>query len=200
MRDSPFRDARLQVLAGIFGLRLFLVSLSILFLAGIIAFIVARWQLELRGAWPRDLPPLPRLLWLSTVVLAISSFFVQFGLHNLTRARMQRAKSFLLLATLLGIAFLLVQAKCWLQWMEPASQRWHDSDEYRFALTNFYVLTGIHALHVIAGLIPMAIVSRKVFDEQLGPDNCSSVRYVATYWHFLGLIWLMLYGTLLLSQ
>jgi len=199
MRDTPFSDHRSRFLAGVFGVRLFIVSLTMLFGASLLAFVIIRVQLHEKRLWPENLPDLPPLLWLSTAVLLVSSVTMQWALVSVRRDELDSLRIGLALTTVLGAAFLLVQARCWLIWMEPISQQWLDSDEYRFALTSFYILTGLHALHVIGGLVPLAIVTRNAFAGMYSAEHHSGVRYTAMYWHFLGAVWIVLYAAMLIG-
>src|SRR5688500_12825937 len=150
MRITPFRDQRTRFLAGKLGLRVFLISLGILFGASLVGFLVIRLQLGARNLWPANLPPLPKALWLSTIVLIISGVTMQRGLNAIRTGRdLAVATNSLVMTTLLGWTFLVIQAACWLTWLEPVSSHWHDSNQFRYALTSFYILTGLHALHVI---------------------------------------------------
>lgn len=199
MRDTPFADHRSRFLAGVFGVRLFIISLTMLFAASLLAFAIIRVQLEQKHLWPDNLPDLPLLLWLSTGVLLVSSVTMQWALVSIRHDQQDSLRVGMALTTVLGAAFLLSQTRCWLIWMEPISQQWLDSDEYRFALTSFYILTGLHALHVIGGLVPMAIVSRNAFAGVYSAEHHSGVRYVAMYWHFLGAVWVVLYAAMLIG-
>lgn len=197
MRDTPFSDHRSRFLAGVFGLRLFIVSLSVLFAASLLAFAIIRVQLTQKFLWPDNLPDLPPLLWLSTAVLAVSSATLQWALVSIRRGEQDSLRIGMALTMVLGAAFLLSQTRCWLIWMEPISQQWLHSDEYRFALTSFYILTGLHALHVVGGLAPMAIVTRNAFAGLYSAKHHPGVRYIAMYWHFLGAVWIVLYAAML---
>jgi cytochrome c oxidase subunit III len=200
MRVTPFHDHRSRFLAGRFGLRLFLVSLAMLFGASLVGFFVVRWQLGQRHLWPGDLPSLPWELALSTAILVLSSVSMQSALNSIRAGRADSLRHGLLLTFLLGSGFLLIQVRAWIMWLVPIAQRWDYSDEYRFALTSFFVLTGLHALHVVGGLIPMAVVTRNAFVGVYSREWHPGVQYVATYWHFLGVVWLVLLAAMLLGR
>lgn len=181
-------------------MRVFLVSLGMLFAASLVGFAVVRWQLGQRSLWPADLPPLPSGLLLSTLILIASSVTMQWALNGIRAGRGERLRSGLLLTMLLGIGFLLMQMRCWLVWLAPISQQWSQADEFRFALTSFYVLTGLHALHVVGGIVPMAIVTRNAFRDAYSADFFPGVQYTAMYWHFLGAVWIILYAALWIGR
>ncbi len=73
----------------------------------------------------------------------------------------------------------VVQALCWLTWMEGFRRSVPGADR-AFVLTSFYVLTGLHAIHVVGGLVPLGVC--------------------ALYWHFLDAVWLAVFLTLMLGS
>lgn len=197
MPRTPFADSRMQFRAGAFGIAVFLGSLGMLFAATLLAFFIVR--LEIGRGWP-DLPPLPRILWGSTLTILFSSAALQRGLIWIRRGQADMLKRYLLVTLALGVLFLMLQTVAWLQWLPQAAQRWRESEEagLRFALTSFYVLTILHALHVIGGLIPMAVVATRAVRRRYSAAQHSGVQYMAMYWHFLGAVWLVLFASLML--
>ena len=57
----------------------------------------------------------------------------------------------------------------------------------------FYVLTALHALHILGGLIFLATVTAKSFAGRYSPDYHPGVTYAAMYWHFLDVVWLIMF-------
>ena len=74
-----------------------------------------------------------------------------------------------------------------------------NATEVRYLLTSFYVLTGIHAAHIVGGLIPLIIVATRATTGRYTPAYYPGVRYTAMYWHFLDVVWLTLFVTLQLG-
>ena len=196
-RITPFDNPAARFIAGRFGVRLFLASLAMLFLATIVGFIVIRVQL--RGVWPGDLPALPPVLWISTAVLGLSSVTHQWGLAGIRLGQSGRLRAAMWMTTALALMFLALQSAAWLAWLGVASSRWSESAEHRFALTSFYIMTGLHALHVIGGLVPMIIVTAGAGRDRYRAEDHGGVAHCAMYWHFLGAVWAMLYITLLIG-
>lgn len=196
-RVTPFDNPVTRFMAGRFGVRIFLVSLGILFATTLIAFLVIR--IQIKDSWPTDLPALPGLLLLSTGVMILSSVTLQRAMSGVRGNRPARTRSMMVVTLGLGLGFLVLQGMCWWSWLEVVSGRWGESAEYRFALSNFYVLTGLHALHVIGGLIPMFVVTRRAFGRGYTPDDCAGITYCAMYWHFLDGVWVILYLSLLIG-
>jgi cytochrome c oxidase subunit III len=71
-----------------------------------------------------------------------------------------------------------------------------DFSRHLYAWT-FYFLTGLHAVHVLGGLIPMFFVTVRAARLGYTRENHRSVAYLAMYWHFLDVAWITLYLTLL---
>jgi len=196
VRDA-FRDEASAFRAGRLGLRIFLASLGMLFAAAMIGSIIV-----LRDVAPLapdlTVPPLPRLLVASTGVLLLSSASMQWALVGVRAGRQSPLRGGLLITLALGAGFLVLQGACWLQWQREVAAQWEQAHDARYLLAAFHVLTGMHALHVVGGLMPMLLVARRALAGRYSPVRHAGVHYVAMYWHFLGVVWVMLYATLLM--
>jgi len=193
---TPFSSPQARVAAGTLGMRLFLLSLGVLFGATVIGYISIRLMAIHE---PLDLPKLPRGLWLSTVVLIASSVTIQGAVVAVRQGRPGRMRAGLASTTALGMTFLIVQASCWIAWAEPMRASLQQSEQ-RFLLTAFYVLTGLHAVHVIGGLVPLAVMTRRAYAGRGSDPQHAGVIYTAMYWHFLDAVWLVLFVTLLVGS
>ncbi len=194
--SSPFADRRARLSAGRFGMRLFLLSLAVLFAACVIGYAVIRWQAQAEEV--PDLPPLPAGLWLSTLLLVASSGTIQWALPGARDGRTSHLQLGLLVTTGLGLGFLAVQAYCWVTLAGPLAATLTDLQKL-YVLTSFYVLTGIHALHVIGGLIPLVVVTSRARRGRYSADDHAGVQYCTTYGHFLDGVWLILFATLMIG-
>jgi cytochrome c oxidase subunit 3 len=193
---SPFADEQARFAAGMQGMRLFLLSLAILFGSCLIGFICIRL---LAVDVPEDLPPLPAGLWVSTMLLLASSVFMQAAVVGARRERHGALRVGLGATTLLGVAFLAVQTACWISWAGPMRASLGGAERV-FLLTGFYVLTGMHALHVVGGLVPLAVVTVRAWAGRSAQASLPGVTYTAMYWHFLGAVWVVTFATLLLGM
>lgn len=194
--QSPFRDERSQFAAGRMGMWIFLVSLGMVFAAVVVAYIVVRLQLVSEDDWkPEDTPGLGWLLVLSTVLLVGASGTLWGGTRAARSGGTGRTVGGWMAATsLLIVGFLVSQTFAWID-------LWRANlvfDESLYAWT-FYVLTGLHALHVIGGLGPLALTTRNAFLGRYGkePTSRAGLLYCGMYWHFLDAVWLILYVVLL---
>jgi len=168
------------------GLVLALLGMSTLFVVFLVASLLLRRNAP---SWPPPGAPVPpRGLWISTlVILASSATFVLA-----TRAREALALRRWLAITLdLGVVFLVVQALLWRTVF--ASGRFTFSDAYG---TIFYSLTGLHAAHVIGGLVFLFRTLRRARRDATAPRTRVAVSLCSTYWHFMGGVWVVVFVVL----
>jgi cytochrome c oxidase subunit 3 len=177
--------------AGTIGIAILLVSLAVLFTASIVAFLILRSRAH---QWPPPgFPPIPRTLWLSTIVIVISSFTIQSAVNAIKRDNQRKLVRMLWTTFFLGILFLVLQTLNWIEFYDrltPATQL------RGLYLGMFYVLTGLHAAHVIGGLIPLGVVIHVARRGNYSRNYYPGVRYSTAYWHFLDIVWLILFCVL----
>lgn len=195
-KSSPIVDPRSRVAAGVLGLRLFLLSLGILFGAVLIGYVVVRLSPALESTI--EIPPLPRGLWLSTLFLLCSSGTIHLALTGVRRERPRWLRAGMVATIALGLAFLATQTLCWVSWAGPLRSSLAEAQR-AFLVTSFYVLTGLHAIHVIGGLVPLTVVTSRAFGDRYTSADHAGVRYCAMYWHFLDVVWLVLFATLMVA-
>jgi cytochrome c oxidase subunit 3 len=178
--------------AGSIGIALLLVSLSVLFIASMVAFFLIRMKtMAEKPIWPPPgMPAVPQSLWLSTAVILMTSVFVQLAYNAIRRDDNPSLRMHLLITFVLGVIFLGLQAFNWWEFHHAIRPGMAVSGAY---LGGFYVLTGLHAAHVIGGLIPMAIVYVRATRGRYSRNFHPGVRYVAFYWHFLDIVWIFLF-------
>jgi len=163
-----------------FGLFAFLGTVSMLFIGFTSAYILRRasadWQ-------PLAAPP---ILWLNTVALAASSLTLELARKRLRGWDPRGSQGWLLATGLLGLAFAAGQITGWRQLADRGvflSSNPHSSF--------FYLLTGVHVVHLIAGLVWFGVVLRRLHRMTLTPGE-DGLRLFATYWHFLAALWIYL--------
>ena len=93
---------------------------------------------------------------------------------------------------LLGVLFVLIQAVAWFQWHGDVASLWNQNGVPRVAAAGFYLLTGIHAVHVVGGLVAVGVVL--LMAAKVGARHMSQgvIRGCAMYWHFLDVVWIIL--------
>jgi cytochrome c oxidase subunit 3 len=177
--------------AGTMGMWLLILSLSILFAASIGGYLVVRSRAE---AWPPPgMPALPSGLWVSTIVILISSGTIQAALVSARRNLYGLLIGAMLVTTLLGLVFLASQAVNW-AWL-ISIRATAATGLYMFT---FYLLTGLHAAHVMGGLVLLTTVTVKSFRGRYTAAYHPGVKYAAMYWHFLDVVWVVMFVLLFL--
>ena len=174
-----------------FALLLALIGISTLFLV-----LVAVWVLLRRGepdpARGASFLP-PDALWVSTLVLLASSAAIERGARAARGGPSSLVARWLGASLLLGLGFLAAQGVLW--WSLVQRGLVPASGAYGAVL---YAMTGLHALHVAGGLVAMAGAIVRLRGP-LGPlDRAPRIRLCATYWHFMGAVWLALFAVLYL--
>ncbi len=181
--------------AGTFGMVLFLIALTMIFAATILGYFYMRSE---SPRWPPPgSPPLPRGgLWLSTGVLLLVSLAVQWALRSVRWDRQTALRAALVVTAALAMAFLVNQAR---NWNEVRSILVPPGGRVRAYTSTFYILTGTHALHVLGGLLVLAVVTWKAFRGDYSSVYHPGIRYSVMYWHFLDVVWLILFAVLLVT-
>jgi cytochrome c oxidase subunit 3 len=135
-----------------------------------------------------DWPPLsaPDVLWANTGLLVLSSVTLEVARRRLRGWDFPAAHGFMAATTFLGLLFLGGQ---FLGWRELQLRGVFLSSNPHSSF--FYLLTGVHGLHLVGGLIwgLVAVTRLRRLGFTPGEDG---LRLFATYWHFLGALWLYL--------
>jgi cytochrome c oxidase subunit 3 len=171
------RPQQLPAGTGALGLFWLLLSLGMLFLTTLVAFWVVRGGMELEklSVIPSGMP---WGVWLASAVLVVLSLTAEAAAR-----RPQADPKLMRIAGASSLAFLAVQAWNWYELY--AIGHGAGSGLYAFC---FFVLTGLHAAHVIGGVVYQ-------FHAIKHADDPSKRRAAAVYWHFLFLCWVLILGT-----
>jgi cytochrome c oxidase subunit 3 len=137
--------------------------------------------------------PVPGLLWFNTLVLMLGSVAMQSARAAADRDARQQLRLRLVTGGLLTLAFLVGQL---LAWRELSSTSFYSLRNPAVAF--FYLLTAVHGLHLVGGLVVWArTVGRLLAPAARSPDVRETVALCTVYWHYLLLVWLVLFGLLL---
>jgi cytochrome c oxidase subunit 3 len=130
---------------------------------------------------------MPKVFWISTAVIIISSVTLQMALRSFKQREMNQYRSLIGVTLLLGVAFIV------LQWM-GFQQLWEQQITFKGSGAGqfLYVIFGLHAVHVIGGLIALVIMFIKAFVGKTKLYSSVPVEVMATYWHFVDLLWIYL--------
>jgi cytochrome c oxidase subunit 3 len=156
--------------------------------------------------------PRPALLWVNTGVLILASLVWEAARHAVRSGQKKRMRDWLFAGGALGFLFLAGQLIVWRQLHNAGYflagpslclSDWSGIDQpaLHFVSSNpaigfFYLITGIHGLHIAGGL---GAWSRAVARLTSGMEIGSIVDLSAIYWHFLLIVWLALFGLMLMT-
>ncbi len=175
------------------GVIVFIVFVTMLFAGCLSAYSVIR--ISTRPWPPPGFPPLPRGLWGSTAVIVASSLALVWGTRAARLGRPGPARAGLGATTLLGFGFLALQVLLWRRSLLaglPIAGTLYGAF--------FYTLTGLHALHVLGGLLVLAVSFLRSLSEADAGRLRRSLEVTGLYWHFVGAMWLLLFGVLYLAE
>ena len=179
----------------------FISGLAMLFGAGLIGYIMIRMnRSDTIGIGTLHLPG---MLWLSTALVIVASITIQLAVTAIQREQQDRLRAWLVVTLLVGLAFVVVQ------WPSLASLiGQHQVELARFdaaggrpagAISNplfglIFVYIVIHAAHVLGGIIQLLVVTRGAFLGKYDHEYYNPVKHTAMYWHFLDVVWLIMFG------
>jgi cytochrome c oxidase subunit 3 len=181
---GPFGDSSNTKLIGLTTLLAVVTS----FFALILSAYALRMELD-------DWVPMtePQLLWMNTLMLIVASGVFQWTRNAAVNGQQGRLQPGLLITGVLTLGFVLGQYVAWQQ-LQSSGQFITSNPSNAF----FYFLTGAHAVHIVGGLYVWARATIKVV---LGTGEAVAIRrsieLCTIYWHFLLVVWLVLFGLLL---
>jgi cytochrome c oxidase subunit III len=131
---------------------------------------------------------IPRAFWYSTGVILVSSLTVQMALKAFSEREMIRYRNLITLTAMLGTLFVILQ---WVGfrhiWNSGVTLKGSGAGQF------LYVIAGLHALHVLGGIVALFIMLIKAFGSRIRSYNRVPVELMSTYWHFVDLLWLYLF-------
>jgi cytochrome c oxidase subunit 3 len=145
-----------------------------------------RWQ-----TWPPEPFEFPVFVaGVNTAILVTSSFTIHWAVQAIRRGNRRGLQAGLVATIALGLAFLLTQA------VEYAHVGFNTGDG-AFASV-FFGLTGLHGAHVAVGLSLLIIAAVRAFRGHYSPEHYHGVEIPGIYWHFVDVMWIVVYATVYL--
>ncbi|MEH6587991.1 MAG: cytochrome c oxidase subunit 3 [Halioglobus sp.] len=182
-----------SVAAARIALRFILAIIGVLFFLFVITYL-ARSQYPdfqpLAGAPWQPFSDTSRL-WLNTSVLALASLAMQAGIWSTRKEQQNRTAIFISVAVFFTLLFLLAQLQLWQQLSQLGF--YVNSNP---ANSYFYLLTAVHGLHLVGGLIVLGYLVMKTWQQNSVAVIGEPLRLCAIYWHFLLCVWLVLFALL----
>ena len=145
--------------------------------------------------WPPDgiAPPTLELPMIMTALLLGSSVPMHWADTGIRKGRQGRLRAGLLLAFLMGAAFLGLMA---VEYFEALREFTPQTNAYG---SIFYATTGFHGTHVLVGLLMNLWLQVRAWLGHFGAERHSHVQNVTLYWHFVDAVWIFVLASLYLS-
>jgi cytochrome c oxidase subunit 3 len=140
------------------------------------------------GQWPPDGFHRPIFVALiNTLILVTSSATMHWADTSIKKGNRAGLQAGLVLTLCLGLTFLLTQV------IEYHRLGFNTSDS-SFAAT-FFGLTGLHGAHVFVGLTILLVMTIRAFRGHFSPEHHHGVEIGGIYWHFVDVMWIVVYVT-----
>ncbi len=138
---------------------------------------------------------LPVMFWYSTVAIIISSITLYLAQNAFKQREMFKYRRLVVVTLVLGIVFILLQVIGFNQLYEKGIT-YNKNVSFSF----LYVIVGMHALHVIGGIIALIVLFAKAFSSKVRNYNIVPIEVISTYWHFVDALWIYLLIFLLMIR
>jgi heme/copper-type cytochrome/quinol oxidase subunit 3 len=165
-----------------------------LFFATLITTYMVYKGKAVSGPYPEDLFNI-MLTTTSTTILLFSSLAMVMALAAVQANKKKVAIRWLITVIGMGAAFIAIEAYEYLHFID-----------YGLTLTSstfgssYYVLTGTHKVHVIVGMIWMAILAWQIHKDRIPPAKSLQVEIAGLYWHFVDVIWIVIFTLVYLME
>lgn len=177
--------------ARVLGMFLFIASEAMLFGSFFAAYFFVRVVNPTADAWPPHPFHLPVFVaGVNTAILVTSSFTMHWALQSIKRGNRSGLKAGLALTIAMGLSFLLTQM------IEYAHIGFNTGD--RAFAGVFFGLTGLHGAHVFIGLTLLTVMAVRAFRGHFTADHHHGVEIAGIYWHFVDIMWIVVYATIYL--
>jgi cytochrome c oxidase subunit 3 len=172
-----------------FALWIFIASVLMIFAALTSAYIVRQAD----GNWMMF--DLPDSFWITSAIILVSSGTMHWAYWAAKKDNLAATKLAISITSVLGLAFLIGQYVAWGDLVER-NVYFVGNPSGSFV----YVLSGLHGLHIVGGVIFLLVVLVATFRFKVHSKSLDQIEMCATYWHFLDGLWLYLFVFLLLNR
>jgi len=134
---------------------------------------------------------LPKQIWISTFLILASSLTYQIAQNALDKNNQSKSKNFLLATTVFGGMFIASQLLAWVRLVQDGV--YMESNPYAGF---FYILTSVHAVHVIGGIIALGYILLRTWLPTVSEEELIQRQQISGtigwYWHFMDVLWIVL--------
>ncbi len=165
-----------------------------LFFGGFIAAYLLYRDRSVNGPYPKDLYDIP-FTSVSSFILLMSSVSMVLALSAIQRGDVRVMRIWLTTTALLGVLFLSGQAFEFTQFYRDGLTL----DANMFG-TTFFVLTGFHGAHVAVGVLILGSIVALSTRGKITQENALNVELAGLYWHFVDIVWIVIFTLVYLLQ
>lgn len=134
---------------------------------------------------------LPKVFWVSTVVIVLSSMVMHFAVSSFKKRDIPKYRLLISVTGVLGLLFCILQ---FMGYSDMAERGIHIFGTGSNPSASFIgVISGFHILHVLGGIIALIVVIVKSFSSKVKTYSTTLAENVATYWHFVDILWIYLF-------
>jgi cytochrome c oxidase subunit 3 len=169
---------------------LYLATMGMLFMGFSSAYLVQRFAVGWSAA------PMPFVGWINTIFLLVSSYTWEWGRRGFILGDYRRLQVGLMLTMVLGVLFLMGQV---IGWQLLVRQGFFLASNQK-GVSYFYVLTFLHAIHLVAGLIMVGYWMVRALLYRVQSEEAPRLRIAGLFWHALDALWVYLFVFLQLNQ
>lgn len=166
-------------------------SVAMLFAAFTSAYIVQRAT----GKWVNF--PIPSSFMISSFLILVVSLFMQLAYNNAKKSNQGAVKMFLVLTSLAILAFAGSQFYSWTVLVDLGI---YAIDQTSVSGPFLYIISGVHGVHVIGGLVALLIMLIRVSFKEMNKKMVFGLQLCNTYVHVIGIVWLYLHIFLVINQ
>ena len=168
------------------------VSIGMLFAGLTSAYIVRRAA----GNWEHF--GLPTAFFVSTAIIIVSSITMNMAMQAVKKNALDAIPRAILMTFILGIVFGISQ---FIAWMALIKQNVYLTGSLSNPAGSFlYIITALHLLHIVGGLIALGVTFFKARAKKYSPTGYLGMKLCATYWHFLDGLWVYLFIFMLIIR
>ena len=189
--EAVIQNRRNKIHPQKFALYIVFASITMMFGAFTSAYIVK----QAAGNWLEF--TMPSIFYASTIAILCSSVALHASYTAFVNGKASMYRTLLVIAFILGVTFLVLQYKGW-QELFAIGIDLKGSISGAFV----YLITGVHALHILGGIAAMIVAMIQAFTLEYKLTDKRKLRFELTlhYWHFVDILWVYLFGFILLYR
>ncbi|HLS88135.1 MAG TPA: cytochrome c oxidase subunit 3 [Sphingobacteriaceae bacterium] len=178
----------LRVSEGKMGMWLFLMSDALTFAALLLGYLMIRFS---SPSWPVPSEVFGiGLVTIMTTILMMSSATLALAVGSAHKGDRAATLRFLLITIIGGAIFLGLQAYEWTHFIQAGARPFSNPFGPPMFSGSFFIITGVHGLHVLSGVIYLIVVAYRVYQNTFSGDF---VERAGLYWHFVDIVWVLVF-------